>query len=355
MVNSERRVIGLLFALSNKIGLANRIQNVFDALRFGDPRRIPGSFGTENQGGGIAVADVAAQGTNDLIVFHIDHPGSGNVGFYRVGVNLDANGAIRGFWTPPLLIPGSFGTESHGGDITAADIDGNGQPDLIVYHIDSPGGGNRGFYRIGWNLNRLGGIDGGWTTPTLIPGWFGTQNHGGGIAVADIGNNGQLDLIVFHIDSPGGENDGFFRIGRGLDAMGIITGGWTDPIPIPGWFGTMTQGAGIAAADLKQIGRTDLIVYHVDHTGGGNDAYYRIGWDVDIDGQVAAWTDPIRIPGWFGTETQGGGIAVANLNANNQLELIALNIDHPSGGNVGYHRVIYDIMGDGQPARWSIA
>jgi hypothetical protein len=185
---------------------------------------------------------------------------------------------------------------------------------------------------------------------------FGTQNHGGGIAVADIGNNGRPDLIVLHIDSPGGGNKGFFRIGRDLDASGVITGGWTAPIQIPGWFGTMTQGAGIAAADLKQIGRTDLIVYHIDHTGGGNDAYYRVGWDIDINGAVAGgWTDPIRIPGWFGTETQGGGIAVANLNDNNRLELVALNIDHPSGGNAGFHRMIYDIMPDGHPARWSIA
>jgi hypothetical protein len=43
------------------------------------------------------------------------------------------------------------------------------------------------------------------------------------------------------------------------------------------------------------------------------------------------------------------------LNNNNRPELVALNIDHLSGGNAGYHRVISDIMGDGHPARWSIA
>jgi hypothetical protein len=204
-------------------------------------------------------------------------------------------------------------------------------------------------------LNRAAQLDG-FDEAYQIPGWFGSDNQGGGIAAADVSSSGRPDLVVFHIDHPGGGNKGFYRIGRGLNTAGIVTGGWTDPLQIPGWFGTLTQGAGIATADLRQSGRTDLIVYHIDHTGGGNDAYYRIGWDVDRDGNVAGgWTDPIRIPGWFGTETQGGGIAVANLNNNNCLEFVALNIDHPSGGNARYHRVIYDIMGDGHPAQWSIA
>jgi hypothetical protein len=44
------------------------------------------------------------------------------------------------------------------------------------------------------------------------------------------------------------------------------------------------------------------------------------------------------------------------LNDNDKIELVALNIHHPSGGNAGFHRLIYDIMPeDGQPARWSVA
>jgi hypothetical protein len=49
--------IGLYFAGSNYVSFSNRIQNLFEALRFGDPRLIPGWFGTENQrkGGNRAI------------------------------------------------------------------------------------------------------------------------------------------------------------------------------------------------------------------------------------------------------------------------------------------------------------
>ena len=102
-----------------------------------------------------------------------------------------------------------------------------------MFHIDHPGGGNTGFYRIGWDLDAAGIVTGGWTAPIPIPGWFGTENQGGGIAVADIRGNGRRDLVVFHIDHPGGGNAGFYRIGWDLDLQGIVTGGWTAPHPRP--------------------------------------------------------------------------------------------------------------------------
>jgi hypothetical protein len=37
------------------------------------------------------------------------------------------------------------------------------------------------------------------------------------VAVADLDGNGRPDLVVFHVDSPVGANAGFYRVGRGLD------------------------------------------------------------------------------------------------------------------------------------------
>ncbi|MEP6886890.1 MAG: hypothetical protein ABI945_01055, partial [Nitrospirales bacterium] len=47
-----------------------------------------------------------------------------------------------------------------------------------------------------------------------IPDWFSAENQGSGIAVADLANNGQKDLVVFMVDAPAGQNRGLFRIGR---------------------------------------------------------------------------------------------------------------------------------------------
>jgi hypothetical protein len=45
-----------------------------------------------------------------------------------------------------------------------------------------------------------------------VPGWFGWENQGAGIALADLNGNARQDLIVFHVDNPGGENHGYYRI-----------------------------------------------------------------------------------------------------------------------------------------------
>lgn len=45
-----------------------------------------------------------------------------------------------------------------------------------------------------------------WNNSWLIPGWFGAEDHGAGIALGDIDGSGRPDLVVFHVDNPGGEN-----------------------------------------------------------------------------------------------------------------------------------------------------
>jgi hypothetical protein len=48
---------------------------------------------------------------------------------------------------------------------------------------------------------------------TQVPDWFGAEDQGAGIALGDINGNGKPDLVVFHLDNPGGENHGDYRIG----------------------------------------------------------------------------------------------------------------------------------------------
>ncbi|MCI5209211.1 MAG: hypothetical protein D3910_10550, partial [Candidatus Electrothrix sp. ATG2] len=170
-------------------------------LRWDSPRMIPGWFGRENQGGDIAVADISKNGRSDLLVFQIDNPGGENYGFYRIGWDLDASGIAQS-WSPIKAVPGWFGAENQGVGVALADINGNGKLDLIVYHIDNPHGANHGYYRIGWDLNSDGDVTGGWSDIKSIPGWFGWESQGGGIAIADLNGDGRPEIIVFHIDNP---------------------------------------------------------------------------------------------------------------------------------------------------------
>jgi hypothetical protein len=81
-----------------------------------------------------------------------------------------------------------------------------------VFHLDNPGGENHGHYRIGWNLDSAGNVTGGWSPIVGLPGWFGAEDQGAGVALADINGTGRQDLVVFHVDNPGGENHGYYRV-----------------------------------------------------------------------------------------------------------------------------------------------
>jgi hypothetical protein len=143
-------------------------------------------------------------------------------------------------WTSP---------ENQGANVAVADLDGDGVPDLIVLRVDHPvPGPNRGFYRVGRNLNSQGNITGAWGAWIEIPNWGSNTNQGAAIAVADFGAGG-LGLVVFQIRNiVPGPNKGLFRIGRKLDKQGNVTGGWTDWQEVPNWISWRDQGAAIAAA-----------------------------------------------------------------------------------------------------------
>jgi hypothetical protein len=298
---------------------------------------VPDWFSFENQGANIAIADVDGDGHLDLVILMVDHPTPGpNRGLYRVGHKLDVTGAVTGGWGPWQAVPEWFSWENQGAAIAAADLDGDGRLELVVFMIDSPPGVNRSVYRVGRKLDAQGVVTGGWTGWLDVPNWFSWENQGAAITLGKPDGQGRRDLVFFVIDNPPGPNRGIYQIGRALDANGAATGGWTGWIDAPDWFSWENQAAGVALVDRPATGSRDLVIFQVDNPPGQNQAFFRFGKNLDPNGKVlGTWSPWFGIPGWFSWENQGGGIAVADLKGNGTHQLVTLLVDDPPGQNAG--------------------
>jgi hypothetical protein len=307
---------------------------------------VPDWASFENQGGGIAIADLDGDGKPELLVLRVDSPTPGpNRGFYRVGKGLDANGQVTAGWGPWSEVPRWGSAVDQGTAIAVSDLDGDGKPELIVMHIvHRVPGPNQGQYRVGKTLDRNGQVTGGWGPWIDIPNWTSLGNQGAGIAIGDLDGDGKPEIIVFQIEdfhslNPARPNKGTYRVGKALDASGVVTGGWGDWFQVD-WFSWFNQGAGLALRDLDGNGRPELIVFQIDDPPGENGGFYRIAWNLDATGFPRdGWGPWQQVPAWGSWEDQGAGFALADLGGGLHPKAVIFHIDNPPGLNAGQFRL----------------
>ena len=241
-----------------------------------------------------------------------------NRGFYRVGGKLAAHGGVTGNWGPWLEIPGWGSDANDGGGIAVADFGGGvlGLVVFQVQHVVP--GPNIGRFRVGRNLAADGSVAGGWSAWQTVPNWISWRDRGAAIAIADLNGDGRPDLLVFHIDdfhsdNPARPNKGFYRVASALSADGTVAN-WGDWIEVD-WFSWFNQGAGLAVVDLDNDGRPEILVFQIDAPQGAeNVGFCRVGWKLDQAGRVqGGWGPWMRFDGWGSADNQGGGLAMAPL------------------------------------------
>ena len=91
-----------------------------------------------------------ATGSFDLVIFMVDAPDGPNQGYYRSGP-LHADGTVSA-WRPWGAVPDWYFWENQGAGVAVADLDGDGTPELVVMAVDNPPGQNGGYYTVGWRL-----------------------------------------------------------------------------------------------------------------------------------------------------------------------------------------------------------
>jgi hypothetical protein len=259
---------------------------------WGPWQQVPDWFSWENADAGISVADVSGNGRPDVVVFMIDNPPGQNAGWYRIGWDVDADGSATGGWSPWMQVPDWFSWENQGGGIAVADLDGDGRPEMVVVMVDNPPQQNAGYYRVGWKLDVTGIVTGGWTPWTSVPDWFSWENQGASCAIADLDGDGYPELLVFQVDNPPGQNGGWYTVGWHVDATGRATDGWGPWTAVPDWRFWENEGAGIALADLDGSGRPAVIVMTIDNPPEQNEGYYAVlplVTDLDTAAAAGAW------------------------------------------------------------------
>ena len=280
-------------------------------------------------------AELSGPGHQDLVVIMLDNAAGQNRCVYRIGRRLNAQGDVEGGWTPWIDVPDWFPFENQGVAGAVADVDGDGQLDLILLMVDSPAGKNQGYYRIGRQLDADGQIRGGWTPWVMVPDWFSFDNQHCGLAVGDLDADGENELIVGMIDSPAGPNRALYRIGKRLTGNGAFQE-WTPWFDVPGWFSWDNEALGLAV--LRAGDHHDLIVFQIDGAVEQNQAFYKVGSHLHVNGTVGEWGPWQGVPAWFAWENQGGGIAPCTFGG--ARHLVAMMVDNPVGQNAGYYRVI---------------
>jgi hypothetical protein len=106
------------------------------------------------------------------------------------------------------------------------------------------------------------------------------------------------------------------------------------------WESWFNQGAGVALADLDSSGELDLVVFQIDNPPGENNGKYRVGWNIDVQGNVHdGWGPWSTINGWGSWEDQGGGLALATFGPGQRPKAVVLHVDNPPQLNAGRYFV----------------
>jgi hypothetical protein len=282
--------------------------------------------GAAAEGAGLAIADLDGDDRPDIIALAYDSVAGPNSFKYRVGRDADAFGQPQ-TWSPAITVSG-VGDAGEGAGLAVAAIDANPRPELVVMAYNSLPGANDFRYRVGANVSARGEAVK-WGPVFCIPG-VGDHAEGAGVALYDLDQNGRPDMILMAYDAQPGANEFRYRVGKDLDADGR-TRNWSGMTIVDG-VGQPADGAGLAVADLNDNGLPDMIVMAYVIAKGERVFRYKIGYDLDANGQTANWTAPVELPG-IGGGADGADVAIYDLSGDDLPEVMLMAYRASPGTN----------------------
>jgi hypothetical protein len=250
----------------------------------------PFGTGTNSDPFKLAVADVNGDGQLDVLTDNR---------------NSDAAGVLlgRGDGTFGAVTQVSIGAGGHPEDIVAADVNGDGKPDLLT------GNGALGTVGVLLNITPMPGNRGFLPIVTYSTG-AGTAP--GSVAVADVNRDGKLDLLTANS-------------GNGTASVQLGTGDGTFGTPTAYSTGTL-YAQNIAVADVNGDGKLDLVTDY----GSGGQVSVLLGTGTGAFGTATIYS--------VGGRSQPGKLVVADVNGDGQPDILTANYGGGfanGGGSVG--------------------
>jgi hypothetical protein len=269
-------------------------------------QEVPG-VGPGAEGADLAITNLDGNPRPEMLLMAYGNFEKTSTFRYKIGWNLNANGEAAG-WGNFIEVPG-ISEKSQGAGLAITQLDNNAGPEMILMVYENPAQENSFRYKIGWNLNHTGEAQS-WTGYFQAPG-VGWEAEGAGLVITQLDNNQRPDMVLMVYDAPPKEENFFrYKIGWNLDEKGEANR-WSSYMETLGISNNGT-GAGAAVTQIDSDERPELIFMAHDNVGKQVTFYYKIGWNVNCQGEAANWSHYQAIPG-NNPEARGAGTAVFDL------------------------------------------
>ncbi len=256
------------------------------------------------------------------------------------------------YWSDVQDKVSTGGNEAQGGGLALADIDNNGKLDGLFMSVDAPSGDNHYRYKVAYDLEPSTGVFARWGNTKLDHQVGSSENQGGAVAFADLDGNGVLDVLFMAIDHPAGDNNYRYKIAWNINSTGDFQS-WSGTKGYKSVGSSENQGAGVAFADIDGNGQLDALFMAIDNPDGENNYRYKVAWNINSTGDFQSWSPTKGYQSAGGHETAGGGVGFAYINDNTQLDAIFMSVVNDEGENSYKFRIAYDINSTGDFASWS--